>query len=175
MSKVVLMVAAPAFAWFAMSIWYAPHQAEAQSGTRRVQQAHYDTLWNWLKSAGYTHWNGVGGRPAEFQEGQSPHGALVKVYLSPHTAASANGLPAGSVIVKENYSPDRKLMAITVMHRSPGFDPQHGDWYYAKYMPNGRIATTPPEKKSMPIAGRFSSCIDCHSAAGGNDFAYFND
>jgi len=175
MKKVVLMMAAPAVAWFAVSFWYAPQQAEAQSGTRRAKQTHYSALWNWLKSANYTSWNGPNGTPPDFQEGQSPHGALIKVYLSPHTAADANGLPAGSVIVKENYSPDKKLMAITVMHRSPGYDPQHGDWYYAKYMPNGMIATTPPEMKSMPIAGKFKMCVECHSAADGNDFAYFND
>jgi len=66
-------------------------------------------------------------------------------------------------------------MAITVMHRSTGYDPDHGDWYYAKYMPNGKIDVTPPEMKSMPVAGKFMMCIECHNDAGGNDFAFFND
>jgi len=79
------------------------------------------------------------------------------------------------VIVKENYSPDRKLVAITVMQRSKGYDAKHGDWYYAKYLPNGKIATTPPEMKSMPVAGRFKMCIDCHSGAAGGDYAFLND
>ena len=175
MKHVVLMVAAPAVAWFAMSFWYAPRQADAQSTTRGAKQAHYDTLWNWLQRAGYTSWTGLDGTPPDFQEGQSPHGALIKVYLSPRTAANPNDPPIGSVIVKENYNPDGKLMAITAMHRSPGYDPRHGDWYYAKYMPDGTIATTPPEMKSMPIAGRFKMCVECHSGAGGDDFAFFND
>jgi len=66
-------------------------------------------------------------------------------------------------------------MVITVMQRSKGYDPEHGDWYYAKYMPDGKIAITPPEMKSMPVAGKFMTCIECHSGAGGNDFAFFND
>ena len=84
-------------------------------------------------------------------------------------------LPHRSVIVKENYSPDKKLMAITVMQRSKGYDTEHSDWYYAKYMPDGKIARTPPEMKNMPIAGKFMKCIECHAGADGDDFAYFND
>ena len=79
------------------------------------------------------------------------------------------------MIVKEHYSPDKKLMAITVMQRSKGYDPRHGSWYYAKYMPSGKITRTPPEIKSMPVAGRIQMCIECHSGAGGDDFAFFND
>jgi len=66
-------------------------------------------------------------------------------------------------------------MAITIMQRSTGYDPEHADWYYAKYQPDGKIAKTPPEKNSMPIAGRFNSCIDCHGGAGGDDYLFLND
>lgn len=149
--------------------------AEAQSGTRVGKQAHYDVLWPWLQRNNYQRWNGSDGRAPDFQKGESPHGALIKTYVSPHTATNLEDLPNGSVVVKENYSPDKELMAITVMHRSKGYDPKHGDWYYAKYMPNGQIDKTPPEMKSMPIAGKFMMCTQCHSGAGGNDFAFFND
>lgn len=172
MTKVLLIVAIPTVALFATCVFHAPQEAEAQSGK---QQAHYDALWGWLTKSNYTKWNGADGAPPDFEKGKSPHGALIKTYVSARTAKNLIDLPHGSVIVKENYSPDKKLMAITVMHRSTGYDPEHGDWYYAKYMPNGKIARTPPEMKSMPIVGKFKMCIECHSGAGGNDFAFFND
>jgi hypothetical protein len=149
--------------------------AEAQSGSRATRQAHHDALWSWLRRVNYRNWNGIDGSQPDFQEGQSPHGALLKTYVSPLAGRDPQRMPHGSVIVKENYSPDKKLMAVTVMQRANGYDPDHGNWYYAKYMPDGTIAKAPPEKKSMPIAGKFQSCIDCHAGADGNDFLYLND
>lgn len=100
---------------------------------------------------------------------------LIKTYLSEVGSRDPKNPPNGSVVVKENYSPDKKLMAITVMQRSAGYDPEHGNWYYAKYLPDGTIDKTPPEMKSMPVAGKFSMCIDCHGGAGGDDYLFFND
>lgn len=151
--------------------------AEAQSGSRSLNkpQAHYDVLWAWLTRANYGKWNGVDGKAPNFNEGHSPHGALIKTYVNETALKDLKRLPAGSVIVKENYGPEKKLMAVTVMQRSKGFDPEHGDWHYAKYLPNGRIDKMPPEMKSMPVAGKVRMCIDCHSGAGGGDFAFLND
>jgi len=168
-------------ALLATTFFHATRQAEAQSGTRRgsesrvAKQAHYDALWAWLQRANYAKWNGADEETPGFEKGESPHGAWIKTYVSAKAATNLNDLPSGSVIVKENYSPDKKLMAITVMQRSKGYDPENGDWYYAKYMPDGKIAKTPPEMKSMPIAGKFKMCIQCHAGADGNDFAFFND
>ena len=156
-------------------LFHLTQEAGAQSGTRTQKQTHYEVLWNWLQQHDYRKWNGADGQPPDFQPGESPHGALIKTYVSKHAARDLKDLPNGSVIVKENYMPDKKLAAITVMQRAKGFDPEHGDWYYAKYMPNGKIAKTPPEMKSMPVAGKFNMCIECHSGADGDDFAFFND
>jgi hypothetical protein len=175
MKRTLLILAIPTVVLLAVSVFYAPQDAEAQSGSRIAKQAHYDALWGWLQKSNYTKWNGADGKAPDFQKGESPHGALIKIYVSAKAATDLKGLPNGSVIVKENYSPDKKLMAITVMHRATGYDPKNGDWYYAKYMPGGEIAKTPPEMKSMPIAGKFNMCIKCHSGADGDDFAFFND
>ncbi len=164
-----------AFSALVLSLLLPVSNAQAQSAARTGRQAHYNALWGWLQRVDYTKWHGADGKTPEFQEGQSPHGKLLKVYVSVQAATNLQNMPNGSVIVKENYSPAKKLMAITVMHRSSGYDAAHGDWYYAKYMPNGQIAKTPPEMKSMPIAGKFKSCIECHSGADGNDYAFFND
>ncbi|MBI2478404.1 MAG: cytochrome P460 family protein [Planctomycetia bacterium] len=175
MRKIIFVLAVPMVAVIAMNVLLAPQKADAQSGTRVGKQAHYDALWSWLQRTNYTKWNGADGGSPDFEEGQSPHVALIKTYVSAKAETNLRDLPNGTVIVKENYSPDKKLMAITVMHRSTGYDPEHGDWYYAKYMPNGKIDVTPPEMKSMPVAGKFMMCIECHKGAGGNDFAFFND
>ena len=66
-------------------------------------------------------------------------------------------------------------MAITVMYRTRGFDPQHNDWYWVKYNPDGTVARTPAAKGSKRISGKFKSCIDCHSGAKGDDFYFAND
>jgi hypothetical protein len=173
MSKTIML--AVCFALTFSFLAFSAPEVQAQSGTRVARQAHYDVLWSWAQRVGYRQWKGADGKTVDFQKGESPHGALIKTYASVKASQDLKNLPNGSVIVKENYSPDKKLMAITIMHRSKGYDPQHGDWYYAKFMPNGKIARTPPEMKNMPIAGKFMKCIECHSGADGNDFAFFND
>lgn len=145
------------------------------SGTRNAKLAHYDALWRWFQSTDYTKWNGGDGNQVDFQEGNSPHGALIKTYVNTTAAQNFSDSANGSVIVKENYSADKNLMAITVMQRATGFDPANGDWYYAKYMPNGQITRTAPDMKSMPVAGKFNMCIQCHSEADGDDYLYLND
>jgi len=175
MRKTVLIAAFTVAAVAMMSWFYPVPKAEAQSRSRAAKQAYYDVLWSWLQQTDYTKWHGTDGRLPSFQEGQSPHGALIKTYVSKRAASDPKKLPSGSVIVKENYGPDKKLMAITVMLRSKGYDPEHGDWYYAKYLPTGKIDTTPPEMKSMPVAGRFKMCIGCHNGAAGGDYAFLND
>jgi hypothetical protein len=77
--------------------------------------------------------------------------------------ALANGAaahPAGSIIVKENYMPDSTLDAATVMYKVPGYDPQNGDWYWAKYDPNGVVDD----------AGRVAMCQQCHATARDHDY-----
>lgn len=39
-------------------------------------------------------------------------------------------MAAESIVVKENYKPDKTLAAITVMHKVAGFDPAGGDWLF---------------------------------------------
>jgi len=61
-------------------------------------------------------------------------------------------LPDESIIVKENFGPDKKLAAITVMYKEKGYDPAHNDWFWAKYQPDGTI----------DAEGKVKGCIDCH-------------
>ncbi|QDU96978.1 cytochrome P460 family protein [Lignipirellula cremea] len=156
-------------------LFLAGSPATAQSGTRVIRRPHYELLWGWLAQSQYRNWKGPNGQPAEFQPGEGPHAALVKTYVNDHAAGDAKNLSRGSVLVTENYSAEKRLLSVTVMQRAPGFDPPQGDWYYAQYLPQGRIAADVVGRNTEPAAGKVSSCIDCHRKAGGGDYAYFND
>lgn len=157
-------------------------QATAQNGVRSdviAQQGGQNfesRFWRWLQSAQYKNWAPQPGKTGDIYEGQSPHGAFLKVYMNRTAAGKPNEMPHGSILVKENYGKDKKtLMAVTVMYRAKGYDKDHKDWYWVKYMPDGTVAKTPPEKGSKPIAGRFPSCIACHEGADGDDYSFAND
>ena len=54
-------------------------------------------------------------------------------------------------------------------------NPEHGDWFWVKYLPDGSVARTPADKGNKPIKGRFASCIECHASADGDDYVFAND
>lgn len=119
-------------------------------------------------------------------EGQEPHGAILVTVERPLTL----GEHTGQVIVKRNHlgegvskeavanDPARFLDSVTVMYqREAGYDPDHKNWFWAKYKPDGSLATNP---KGMALAGRVAKgadqgCIACHAAAPGGDYVYNHD
>lgn len=125
-----------------------------------------DRLWQHLQVQNYREswalWPGKG----EKYKGTEPHGALLTTYLNPPAeravAEKPGEMPAGAVIVKENYKPDGTLAAITTMQKVAGFNPGHGDWYFTKFDPRGRV-----QKQ-----GKVDSCIACHSKVSANDYIY---
>lgn len=122
-------------------------------------------LWAKLNSSAYTkkweHWPGK----QPLYKGTQPHGMLLSTYLNPQAfnavKSGADQMPYGSIIVKENYTKDRKLSAVTVMQRRQGYNTEAGDWFWAKYKSNGDIMT----------AGKVDGCISCHTtSASGIEF-----
>lgn len=152
-----------------------PKEVVAQGQSRPARKSFEASFWSYLRQVHYRNWAPAAGQGAGHYKGKSPHGAFLKMYLNRIAAADPKGLPYGSIIIKENYDKDKNLDAITVMYRVKGFDPDHNDWYWVKYNPGGTVATTPADKGSKPIAGRFKSCIDCHSGAKGGDYYFAND
>lgn len=133
-----------------------------------------DGFWRYLREAApaYRTWGPWPGQDGDFYPGESPHGDLLKMYLNRTAASDPDGLPNGSILVKENYAADRRtLLAVTVMYRVENFDPVHGDWYWMKYNANGSIA----KQDGRKLAGKVASCIECHSKAKGEDFVFTND
>ena len=126
-------------------------------------------LWDYLTKEKYrksfTLWPGKG----KLYKGTEPHGALLTTYVNQPALAAIQGkkgtLPDGAIVVKENYMPDKKLAAITVMYKVAGYNPGVGDWFWAKYTPDGKVEA---EGKS----GMADMCIGCHGKAKGNDFLF---
>ena len=117
------------------------------------------------KEASYKNWSLFPGTEKMYT-GQSPHGALITTYVSSdvkQAIESGSGkLPDGGFIVKENYMPDRKLDAVTIMYRVKGYNPEAGDWFWAKYAADG----------SVDASGKVAGCIGCHTAVKDNDWLF---
>jgi hypothetical protein len=120
-----------------------------------------------LATNNYKNWAPVPGKTADFYEGQNPHGDFLKMYVNRAALANTNAPPSGSIIVEENYDVDKKLMSITVMYRSQGFNTAAGDWYWAKYDPDSSTATYDHEGRSFKVRGKAKSCIECQPAPTG--------
>jgi len=159
--------------------------AEAQSGSRygagqggaRQANRPFETqFWDYLQEVQYKNWAPVPGQSGDSYPGESPHGAFLKMYLNRTAAGDMKNLPHGSILIKENYGKDKKtLMAVTVMYRYKGYNPEGRDWYWLKYNPDGTVAKAPPKMGSMPLKGKVKGCIMCHDGADGKDFAFVND
>ncbi|MBI3863076.1 MAG: cytochrome P460 family protein [Planctomycetia bacterium] len=137
----------------------------------------YQSFWKHLNKQEnpYKKWGSLPGRK-DIRAGTTPHGEFLRIYANKIAIDDPKGLPYGSILVTENYGADQEtLKDITVMYRSKGAAPQQGDWYWLKYQPDGTIARTPEKEGKKAIAGKVTSCIECHSKAGGKDLVYSND
>lgn len=117
-----------------------------------------DTVWQHVKKSHFQQeWPFWPGKSA-FYQGTQPHGAVLMTYVNPvaHEAmmkGSVDQLPIGSIIVKENYSPDRVLQATTVMYKAAeGYNPDHNDWFWLKRTADGTVAAS----------GKVDGCQACH-------------
>ena len=108
----------------------------------------------------YSFWPGEEG----IQPGQAPHGPFHRVFVNKtlyqSVPVSDAAAPNGSLIVKENLDTARELTSFTVMAKVSGFDPEHGDWFWARYLADGSVAA----------AGSVQSCIVCHAGMRENDY-----
>jgi len=71
-----------------------------------------------------------------------------------------------AAIVKAHHAAQdsEDISNLTVMVKMPaGYDPEHGDWWYAMYDPTGRQAE---------FEGRVEVCIACHQAAADRDYLF---
>jgi hypothetical protein len=125
-----------------------------------------EALWSHLEDvdfrAAWTLWPGKG----ELYAGQQPHGMLLTTYLNEQALQAVNDqagtMPAGAIVVKENYTPDSTLAATTVMYKVAGYNPEAGDWFYLKRLADGMVEAS----------GRVAGCQGCHAQRADNDYLF---
>jgi hypothetical protein len=118
-----------------------------------------------LQESGYQGWQLWPGKP-KFYPGRFPHGSLLTTYVSKGAYRAVRGkagsIPTGEFVVKENYTPDKQLIAITVMYKQAGYNAEGGDWFWLKALPDGTIQEE----------GKVGGCIGCHAAVKNNDWLF---
>lgn len=140
----------------------------------RAPAADGKALWSYItKDSPYTEYQFWPGKTALYK-GTMPHGALLNLYVNNKALRAINraikrkagviAMPNGSIIVKENYKPDKTLAAITVMYKVAGYNPEASNWFWAKYSPKGEIAM------GGKAAGKVPMCIECHGMKKANDY-----
>lgn len=124
-------------------------------------------LWKYVTEVdpyeGWGFWPGHAG----IYQGQSPHGAYLKFYANSVALKAIREntlpLPDGSILMKANYGKDKEtLKSLTPMYKSEGYNPEAGDWFWAKYKPNGEAL----------VSGKLESCIDCHKTVQDKDWIF---
>jgi len=119
-------------------------------------------------------------------QGGPPHGETLETFFVETEIMGEAGL----LVVKRNYGPEGvtgdevladpegSLGSVTVMfQRAEGYDAEHDDWFYAKYLPDGAMDTAPSGMALAGAIGRDLSggCIACHIGAAGDDYLFTTD
>jgi hypothetical protein len=146
---------------------------QAKGPDTKADVEHAQQLWSRIQE--YTQWSQPEGLQG-FQPGTRPHGTFVKYYIN----KPADELETdGAIIVKENYTAEMNdaMDSITVMEKRKGYDPETGDWFYAKYNPKGDLEESDQGKMLAGLVGKGSSkgCLPCHAKAKGGDYLFMND
>ncbi len=131
-------------------------------------------LFNYIKNQNpYTSW-AAWPLTTKLYPGRDPHGAFLNNYVNDIAVNSINaatdpaaqhGMADGSIVVKENYGPDKTLAALTVMYKVQNFNPAAGDWFWAEYLPDGTVV----------LSGKVDGCIGCHVNVNANDMLFTGD
>lgn len=147
----------------------------AQQFGGQEDQDYADQLWQIMQERNLAGDNAVQAFP---YPGTDPHGMMLETF---YTDATVDG-HAGALVIKRNYGPegvtvdevlgnrDDHLAAVTIMFRRDGaYAPDSGNWFWAKYLPDGSLDQTPD---GTPIAGMAQGCISCHASAEGDDYLF---
>ena len=120
-------------------------------------------LWAHLQSSHFRDWQTWPGKDRLYA-GSEPHGTLLTTYLNnlayDALANRAPSMPAGALIVTENFTADTVLTAITAMYKVSDYDTTAGDWFWARWDSAG----------VADVSGRAEACKACHSANADMDY-----
>lgn len=130
-------------------------------------------IWAYIHDSNYgTEWQLWPGK-GRLYTGRDPHGMLLTTYLNDIAYQALTGgaaaMPEGAIVVKENYTPDSTLAAITTMFKVSGYNAEHNDWFFTKHLANGQLDTMP---NGMEMEGRLPGCQGCHGGVRANDYLF---
>lgn len=130
----------------------------AQVPSRDLPQPDAQALWDYLQ--GYQKDFRLFPGKDKLYKGSDPHGAWLTTYVNSTayqalTSAGGGELPTGSILVKENYMPDKTLASVTVMYKAANFAPEQGNWFWLKRTADGKVEA----------AGKVAACASCHGTA----------
>lgn len=149
-------------------------RVDAPRATRpQTPDEFHSSFWGHIvkKDAAYNTWKVLSHEKTE--DGvENPHSTISQTYANKVAADDPRNLPIGSVLVREDYDDKRKRQSISVMYRVKSYDKDHGNWYWIKYLENGSVARGTDNKA---VAGKMTSCSDCHGKAQSKDFVFSND
>jgi hypothetical protein len=151
-----LVVTIALMTWAAWAGALEPPTVDAEALWRHIN--HEDNFRQWGS------WQEFEGREKSYM----PYGFFRRVYVNAKAMkAKGNPLPPGSIMVWEGYgmddntyAPTDEVVAYGVMYKVPGFNPNAGDWFWARYSGAGKVLE----------AGALNKCIDCHDTARDNDW-----
>lgn len=120
----------------------------------------------WAAVDGYESWSQVspwdGVQPSE-----SVHGDYVQIWFNGTATADFGGtIGDGGISVKKAYGAadgSDPVGVITVMYKVDGYDPDNGDWFYARYTDDGVAEVT---------GGAETPCAACHVGAAADDYLF---
>jgi hypothetical protein len=122
-----------------------------------------EELWHHISAVSpYATWSSWGDYQG-VRQGNAPHSPFHRVYVN-REGLTSKSFPVnfGTIIVKENISTTGRPTALTVMYKIQNFNPSDGDWFWAKYSPEGITES----------AGVLKGCIGCHSSVQENDYIF---
>lgn len=136
-------------------------------------EANGTALWDYLQDENYTSWDLWPGK-GELYPSEEPHGMLITTYVNDIALeaiqAGETVMPAGAIIVKENYMPDSTFAAITTMYKpDEEVNPATNNWFWLKNDPAGVIDVEGATGES-PATGQ--GCIGCHDGAVDYDYVW---
>jgi hypothetical protein len=148
------------------SFAYAIHETQPAETQAPLPGADAAKLYEYItKNTPYTKWQLWPGKGKMYQ-GTQPHGEFLTTYVNETAMAGIKGkkgvMPDAAIIAKENYGPDKKFTALTVIYKIKGYNPAAGDWFWAKYDGSGKVL----------LSGKAEACIKCHEMKKGNDYLY---
>ena len=130
-------------------------------------------MWAHLQESGYQESWELWPDKGRLYPGQQPHGAQLTTYMNDIAFSAlqsgAAEMPAGAIIVKENYMPDGMLAAVTTMFKTPGYNAEHNDWFFTKHLASGELDQAP---NGMALEGRLPGCQGCHIGKADNDYLF---